>query len=308
MAKKRKHKNHDDELHVLHPDEKWLVSYADMMTLLFGFFVLLFSLAVKNKGDFKSGLKEISKEMDQKKQEVKPISNVTDTVLLVELKKVQAEKEKAILDAEEAKKKLDQLKNNLSVFEIKEIENQAIIEKKEADINQLKIFIEQMKVLKDVKANDTEKLDLNKEFKQALQKISELEKLLTDLRNRNYMMAFIKWDTEKHDIDMTLKDPAGHIFDFKRRTYPNVSGNLILDSRYGPGVEVWNSSKVVSGDYEITAILYNHFGNLNDAVITGSIVTGYGLVELPKSNLNMKDRPNVTFKFNVSAEGKVVLK
>jgi flagellar motor protein MotB len=46
-----------------HADEKWLVSYSDLMTLLFGFFVLMYSLASENKGKTEDVLEGISKQM-----------------------------------------------------------------------------------------------------------------------------------------------------------------------------------------------------------------------------------------------------
>ena len=62
LAKKR-HKKHDDEEHVqhlAHDESNWLVSYADLMTLLFGFFVLMFALSRFDENKFEIVRKDIA--------------------------------------------------------------------------------------------------------------------------------------------------------------------------------------------------------------------------------------------------------
>lgn len=49
----RRKKGHDDE----HPDERWLITYADLLTLMFVLFMVLFSMSVVNTGKF-DALKE----------------------------------------------------------------------------------------------------------------------------------------------------------------------------------------------------------------------------------------------------------
>jgi chemotaxis protein MotB len=46
MARKQKHEEHENH-------ERWLVSYADFITLLFAFFVVMYSLSAVNEGRFK---------------------------------------------------------------------------------------------------------------------------------------------------------------------------------------------------------------------------------------------------------------
>lgn len=57
--------DHDEaEMHeeTLHHEEVWLVSYADMMTLLFGFFVILFSMSTLDDKKFESVRKDSSEQ------------------------------------------------------------------------------------------------------------------------------------------------------------------------------------------------------------------------------------------------------
>ncbi|MGK2914382.1 MAG: flagellar motor protein MotB [Porticoccaceae bacterium] len=46
MARKKKHEEHENH-------ERWLVSYADFITLLFAFFVVMYSISSVNEGKFK---------------------------------------------------------------------------------------------------------------------------------------------------------------------------------------------------------------------------------------------------------------
>lgn len=84
------------EEEIPHPDEKWLVSYADMMTLLFGFFVMLYSMA--NQMDVVE--KSIAEKFAPKGEEAKPspvkneLGNVEDLTAKV------AGLEKALTEAQ----------------------------------------------------------------------------------------------------------------------------------------------------------------------------------------------------------------
>lgn len=52
QRKGKRHREEEHEQHLAHDESNWLVSYADMMTLLFGFFVLMYSLGKVDKDKF----------------------------------------------------------------------------------------------------------------------------------------------------------------------------------------------------------------------------------------------------------------
>ncbi|MDQ8044568.1 MAG: flagellar motor protein MotB, partial [Solirubrobacteraceae bacterium] len=55
MSKKHKHAAHDE-----HPDERWLLTYSDLITLLMALFIVMFSISNVNKGKFN----ELSKSLN----------------------------------------------------------------------------------------------------------------------------------------------------------------------------------------------------------------------------------------------------
>lgn len=56
MAKRKKKVHHEE-----HPDERWLITYADVLTLMFVLFMVLFSISVVNTGKFDQLKESLSK-------------------------------------------------------------------------------------------------------------------------------------------------------------------------------------------------------------------------------------------------------
>jgi chemotaxis protein MotB len=51
----------EEDEHPAHPDERWLVSYADFITLLFALFVLLYALSNSSKAKAAAGMNSVAK-------------------------------------------------------------------------------------------------------------------------------------------------------------------------------------------------------------------------------------------------------
>ncbi len=57
----KKHHDHEEDHPHVHDESNWLVSYADMMTLLFGFFVLMYSMSRVDTDQFTVVSRDVAK-------------------------------------------------------------------------------------------------------------------------------------------------------------------------------------------------------------------------------------------------------
>ncbi|WP_296217451.1 flagellar motor protein MotD [Pseudomonas sp. UBA2684] len=66
MARRRRHEEHENH-------ERWLVSYADFITLLFAFFVVMYSISSINEGKYKILSETLTGVFNQPDRSIKPI-------------------------------------------------------------------------------------------------------------------------------------------------------------------------------------------------------------------------------------------
>jgi flagellar motor protein MotB len=329
MSLRKKHKKHQ---HTNHIDEKWLVSYSDLMTLLFGFFVLMFSIASKNTGQAEM-MSQISQAFnkDQKKTEKPPETPPQDLKATLELKEKELEDLKrqkeemnrGLASLEDLKKQKEEMSKELELLKTQDLESQKIKQEKEElakKVQELEQVKDQTKVdvaEKDKLVEKLKELDKLKKKEEVMQaKIKTLEEAEKKAKNeirslkdsdgaKTFLLIFAKWETEKHDVDLTVKNPAGKVFSFKNRNFKDSPGELVLDSRYGPGAEIWTSNKLIAGEYEIQITLYNQYGNTNNAKVNTTILAGLNKLILPEAELNLKGKNTAVFKIKIDNEGKI---
>ena len=66
MARKQKHEEHENH-------ERWLVSYADFITLLFAFFVVMYSISSVNEGKYRVLSDAIVAAFRSQEKSIRPI-------------------------------------------------------------------------------------------------------------------------------------------------------------------------------------------------------------------------------------------
>lgn len=376
---------HDD--HEEHIDERWLVSYADMMTLLFGLFVMLFSIASEKTGNFNEQLREISRSttLTQNEPDIKPAAPVVSQVpnlptpppveeILSQLEIMRSENSRANIekveltqkvadleaaiervkkDREEmdarrtpasvpskqeiaaAKREAEQLKKQLaeekekrlkiedSTAEVANLKKQLAEEKARlkaiaaepkkkdepakpvVDVKDLERKIAEAKERTEIVEKEKKELeeDMKKKTEELEAKIEKLEKNAPS--SRRFMMVVLKWSTEKHDLDLTVTDPNGKSFNFKKRRHAGRPGEFTIDSRTGPGAEIWQTEQLIPGTYTVSWKLYNDYGNAEPVVYSGVVSSNASKIEIPETQMPAKVGSQRTLKFQVDAEGRL---
>ena len=97
MARRRHQEEHENH-------ERWLVSYADFITLLFAFFVVMYSISSLNEGKYKILSDSLTGVFNQPDRAIKPIP-------VGEERPRTTEPDRSLVDEESAQSSADDLQN-----------------------------------------------------------------------------------------------------------------------------------------------------------------------------------------------------
>lgn len=160
-----------------------------------------------------------------------------------------------------------------------------------------------------------EQAKLQRDLAEFKRKNAELTKSLNEVNKKlenslqvqnNYLMISTSWNTDKHDIDLKVKDPSGTVYTYKAARKPDAVGEFIMDSRTGPGMEAWRSVKFTPGEYEVSVEFYNNYGNDAPASVRLVAATNTGQFELAVFDLDFVKDKTKTLKFRLDSAGNVI--
>lgn len=372
-----------------HVDERWLVSYADMMTLLFGLFVLLYSMANLDKAAAQKVMESTQEKFGAPVTEAKPkepepvnVKDLQDRV--AQLEKMQAilqtEKQESLAKLEQASVDLEKIKSVAKIESEKLAQDKVLLERQledltvqldqskkqkdkvdkskdltskreEQDREKIRKLTAELEViqqkqqakedkfrelvtkqketiatLKDqlvqaqqrdvasIKPEEVEKLreqvvttkTANQEMKQEIRELKEqLETANGNSSSQAFIAVFINWSTKDHDIDLVIKDPNNNTFDFKKRKHGSSPGFFALDTRRGPGAELWQADRIIPGKYTATYSFYNQYGNTEAAKVSGTIYSPKGSFEISPVQMDINSKRKYEVSFEVNAKGDV---
>lgn len=187
----------------------------------------------------------------------------------------------------------DKLKTLQSSFDALSKEHQLEKEQSRSLASQNKALSTQMEAL-------TKK---NADLKSQIEK--EIRKRMDDQSRRTFMAFSINWSSRDHDIDLIIEDPKGQKFDFKKRKYSGHPGFFSLDTRRGPGAELWQTERLIPGRYKASYYFYNQYGNVSKAKVAGTIFTPKGSTELPMVEMDFSKNRRHEIIFDVENDGTI---
>jgi ATP-dependent 26S proteasome regulatory subunit len=168
-------------------------------------------------------------------------------------------------------------------------------------VKQLQVELDKLKKIPDQRQMVAE---MQKQIEALIKQNQELSKREIASVEKKFMMISAIWSTEKHDVDLVVVDPDGFKYNFKQKGSPKSIGNFEIDSRYGPGLELWKSEDLKPGKYQVNVSLYNQYGNTKDTEVKINIVTNKKSTYLKPAILNLA-RKDQKYEFTVDEKGNI---
>ena len=316
-ARRHRHSETHDGSHPPHVDEKWLVSYSDMMTLLFGLFVMLYSIALEKVGgqkEFNKIIKEIStkgfqgiKTLEQEKSETKNVYQNEIQRLQTSLHQLEIEKSDLLQKTADLESKLADSSEKLKLADKSalqaDLENK--LKQKNSDIDLLTKKIEDIQKIKADLDKKIAQLTLDN---QALQKRSlasaPANPANVPVPQNTTLLLLAKWEEEKYDIDLELTDSnTGRTYNFKKKKYSGDSTQFVLDAAKGPATELIRIEPKPNSKFTAKVKVYNNRGATQPAVVDIIAMGPDGEKLLMKLNLDSQSLREKSFPLEFNEQG-----
>lgn len=361
--KRNRRKKDAHKPHLPHPDEKWLVSYSDMMTLLFGLFVMLYSIAMETQGqqvEVQKVLQAISDgattvtnqlmamptptptptplpqtaERDPDAIEAEPAEPLgppplpppqiskseaelldqemqKNAELVQNLEQAQNEKQDLAAQLENLQKKLIEAEERLQNTEKEKTDLQTGLEMKDKALQtkqskEKKVNEEMTAKEEDLKAAQLKIEQMNKEIADLKVQLQDLlKKMEAEAKKGKNLLIIARWDQEKYDIDLELRDPRGNVYNFKRRTSGERNVAFLAEANRGPGAEIIRINSNLSGKYMARVRVYNNRGENAPAKIELLALTPEGERRLREIRLDSEKNREQVVPILVEQNGNV---
>lgn len=134
---------------------------------------------------------------------------------------------------------------------------------------------------------------------------------LTQL-GHTFLIVVLKWQTQEQDIDLYVIDNKGRKFYYKRHNrnqahYLGSLAELSVDTKVGPGIEIWETPSAEPGIYKIYADLYDRVGLPDNPVVSTSLYYRDGFKKLPQRTLSAEETLVLIAKIQVKKNGKIII-
>lgn len=120
----------------------------------------------------------------------------------------------------------------------------------ETQTEELERTAEQVRQSKDTSRQQQEEIRRGSEIRTALIACKENRAACAATPTTVFLVIVIEWD-EPCDVDLYITDPKARQFYYAAKTIPPSRAELSIDTRQGPGVEVWQNPEAEPGPYQI---------------------------------------------------------